>query len=121
MVACQARFAGNSGAIAKNCNAAAAAQEQPDVEIILTRVLSAVLLLACAFAATKSQAGALAGVVPAPSVDAKSYILVDYRTNAVLAEKNADERVEPASLTKIMTVYAASHALKAGLISWRTK
>ncbi len=81
------------------------------------RVLpSAVLLLACAFAATKSQAGALAGVVPAPSVDAKSYILVDYRTNAVLAEKNADERVEPASLTKIMTVYAASHALKAGLI-----
>ena len=40
MVACRARFAGNSGAIAKNCNAAAAAQEQPNVEIILTRVLS---------------------------------------------------------------------------------
>ena len=39
MVACRARFAGNSGAIAKNCNAAAAAQEQPNVEIILTRVL----------------------------------------------------------------------------------
>ena len=40
MVACPARFAGNSGAIAKKCNAAAAAHEQPDVEIILTRVLS---------------------------------------------------------------------------------
>ena len=37
--ASRARFAGNSGAIAKNCNAAAAAQEQPNVEIILTRVL----------------------------------------------------------------------------------
>ncbi len=36
----KARFAGNSGAIAKNSNAAAAAQEQPNVEIILTRVLS---------------------------------------------------------------------------------
>ena len=36
----QARFAGNSGAIGKNCNAAAAAQEQPNVEIILTRVLT---------------------------------------------------------------------------------
>ena len=36
----QARFAGNSGAIAKKCNAAAAAHEQPNVEIILTRVLS---------------------------------------------------------------------------------
>ena len=41
MVACRALFAGNSGAIAKKCNAAAAAHEQPDVEIILTRVLSA--------------------------------------------------------------------------------
>ena len=40
MVAGRARFAGNSGAIAENCNAAAAAQEQPNVEIILTRVLS---------------------------------------------------------------------------------
>ena len=36
----KARFAGNSGAIAKKCNAAAAAHEQLDVEIILTRVLS---------------------------------------------------------------------------------
>ena len=41
MVAARLRFAGNSGAIAKNCNAAAAAQEQPNVEIILTRVLKA--------------------------------------------------------------------------------
>ena len=36
----KARLAGNSGAIAKRCNAAAAAHEQPNVEIILTRVLS---------------------------------------------------------------------------------
>ncbi len=36
--ASRARFAGHSGAIAKNCNAAAAAQKQPDVDIILTRV-----------------------------------------------------------------------------------
>ena len=35
----KARFAGNSGAIAKQRNAAAAAQEQPNVKIILTRVL----------------------------------------------------------------------------------
>ena len=40
MIACRARLAGNSGAIAKNSNAAAAAQEQPNVEIILTRVLT---------------------------------------------------------------------------------
>ncbi len=37
---CKARFAGNSGTIAKKRNAAAAAHEQPDVEIISTRVLN---------------------------------------------------------------------------------
>ena len=36
----KARFAGNSGAIAKKCNAAAAAHERPNVKIILTRVLN---------------------------------------------------------------------------------
>ena len=40
MVASRARFAGNSEAIAENSNAAAAAEEQPNVAIILTRVLS---------------------------------------------------------------------------------
>ena len=39
----KALFAGNSGAIAKKCNAAAAAHEQPDVEIILTMVLTQVI------------------------------------------------------------------------------
>ena len=83
---------------------------------ITRALLTTVLLLSCAWPATRCAAGPLAGVVPAPSIDAKSYILVDFRSGAVLAEKNADERVEPASLTKIMTVYAASHALKEGLI-----
>ena len=74
------------------------------------------LVLAAALPTTGDAANGLTATVPAPSIDAKSYILVDFRTGAVLAEKNADERVEPASLTKIMTVYAASHALKEGLI-----
>ena len=74
------------------------------------------LVLAAAAPATSFAASGLTATVPAPSIDAKSYILVDFRTGAVLAEKNADERVEPASLTKIMTVYAASHALKEGLV-----
>lgn len=55
--------------------------------------------------------------VPAPRLDARSWILVDHLTGAVLAEHNADERVEPASLTKIMTVYAVGHALESGLVS----
>lgn len=53
----------------------------------------------------------------APDVNAKSYLLVDTLTGKVLAEKNASERVEPASLTKIMTVYVAAHELKDGNIA----
>ncbi len=80
------------------------------------RQLSVAMLLSFALPGGVLAANGLSASVPAPSIDAKSYILVDFRTGAVLAEKNADERVEPASLTKIMTVYTASHALKEGLI-----
>lgn len=52
-------------------------------------------------------------LTPAPPiVDAQSYILVDANSGKVLAENNADVALPPASLTKIMTVYLASEALK---------
>ncbi len=53
---------------------------------------------------------------PAPSLNAPSYILMDTQTGEVLAEANADQPVEPASLTKIMTTYLAFRALGDGLI-----
>lgn len=53
----------------------------------------------------------------APPVSAKSYILVDYDSQRILAEQNADERVEPASLTKMMTAYVVDVALRDGDIS----
>ncbi|XPE49679.1 hypothetical protein ACNKHL_04660 [Shigella flexneri] len=43
--------------------------------------------------------------VEAPSVDARASILMDYASGKVLAEGNADEKLDPASLTKIMTSY----------------
>lgn len=87
------------------------------IHVRTTRLLVALLLvLIAAVPATSFAVSGLRATVPAPSIDAKSYILVDFRTAAVLAEKNADERVDPASLTKIMTVYVASHALKEGLV-----
>ena len=49
-----------------------------------------------------------------PAIDARATILVDYDSGRVLAEANADERMEPASLTKIMTAYLAFDALKEG-------
>jgi D-alanyl-D-alanine carboxypeptidase (penicillin-binding protein 5/6) len=49
-----------------------------------------------------------------PSVDARAYLLLDHDSGRVLAETRADERMEPASLTKLMTSYAVFAALKEG-------
>ncbi len=49
-----------------------------------------------------------------PAIDARAMILVDYDSGRVLAEARADERMEPASLTKVMTAYLAFDALKEG-------
>ena len=48
----------------------------------------------------------------APDVNARAYILVDHFSGRVLAEDHADEREEPASLTKLMTSYAVFKALR---------
>jgi D-alanyl-D-alanine carboxypeptidase (penicillin-binding protein 5/6) len=50
--------------------------------------------------------------VPAPVVAAKSYLLVDLTSGQPLVVQNADERRDPASLTKLMTAYLAFEALK---------
>ena len=52
----------------------------------------------------------------APSIDARAFILMDYASGKVLTEGNADEKLDPASLTKIMTSYVVGQALKAGKI-----
>ena len=55
--------------------------------------------------------------LPAPPViGSKSYLLSDARTGQVLAEHQPDERLAPASLTKLMTAYVAFQALAGGQI-----
>ena len=54
------------------------------------------------------------GVPAPPAIDARSYILVDYRTDKTLAALDADARMEPASLTKLMTVYLVFDQLATG-------
>lgn len=54
-------------------------------------------------------------VVPdAPTLPVKSAILMDYATGQILAEQNADDRVEPASITKVMAAYVLFHELRGG-------
>jgi D-alanyl-D-alanine carboxypeptidase (penicillin-binding protein 5/6) len=55
------------------------------------------------------------GIVPtAPQVDARAYIVVDSRTDKILAAKDAAARMEPASLTKLMTAYIVFQELANG-------
>jgi len=60
---------------------------------------------------------ALAQSVPPPALAANAWVLVDHATGQVLAGKDADTRIEPASLTKLMTAYVTFSALKAGTLS----
>jgi D-alanyl-D-alanine carboxypeptidase (penicillin-binding protein 5/6) len=55
---------------------------------------------------------ALAQMPQAPDVAAKAYLLLDVTANQVLAAKDPDMAVEPASLTKLMTAYLVFDALK---------
>ena len=52
-----------------------------------------------------------------PEVAARAYLLVDLTSNQVLADKDADTPVEPASLTKLMSAYLVFDALRSGKIT----
>jgi D-alanyl-D-alanine carboxypeptidase (penicillin-binding protein 5/6) len=55
---------------------------------------------------------AVAQALPAPTIAAKSWILLDATSGQVIAAQDPNARVEPASLTKIMTAYVTFQALK---------
>ena len=65
-------------------------------------------------AAVPLPAWAAAPVPAPPSVNARSWLLVDYHSGKVLAQQRADDREEPASLTKLMTAYVVFQALAEG-------
>lgn len=50
-------------------------------------------------------------------INSKSYILMDYETGQVLTKERSDERLAPASLTKVMTAYVVFDKLKKGELS----
>ncbi|MCV6606116.1 MAG: serine-type D-Ala-D-Ala carboxypeptidase, partial [Porticoccaceae bacterium] len=52
-----------------------------------------------------------------PELSAKAWILVDADTGEILVEHNANEQLEPASLTKMMTSYIVSKDIHLGKIS----
>lgn len=68
--------------------------------------------LLAAFAASLVMVSASAQTVPAPTVAAKSWLLLDATSGQVIASQDQNLRIEPASLTKVMTAYVAFAAIR---------
>ena len=77
-------------------------------QLLWTTITTTLLLVTAAQAAI---------VPPAPTVNARGHILLDFTTGQVLSEANADERLSPASLTKMMTSYIIGKEMQSGRIS----
>lgn len=79
-----------------------------------SQFVSLLLILASWFPeiGSNSLAQTAVSTAPLPPVAARAWLLLDYRTGRVIAGRGGDERIEPASLTKLMTAYLAFTALK---------
>ncbi|MEX3071424.1 D-alanyl-D-alanine carboxypeptidase family protein [Vibrio alginolyticus] len=53
-----------------------------------------------------------------PQLQAKGYVLMDFQSGAIIAEKNGRGELAPASLTKIMTAYVVGQEINAGRLGW---
>lgn len=67
--------------------------------------------LLAAVAASLLMASASAQTVPAPTIAAKSWLLLDATSGQVIAAQDPNLRIEPASLTKVMTAYVTFRAI----------
>ena len=75
------------------------------------------LLVLLAGSSLSIAASAVSVVPPPPEINAASYLITDADSGYLLVEKNIDQRVEPASLTKMMTAYVAASQIAGGHIA----
>jgi len=79
------------------------------------RNLQIMSALCMALLLSMSTNAALAAPWPkSPSIEAKSWAMIDARSGQIIAEHNADDQLPPASLTKMVTLYLAFEAIKKG-------
>ncbi|MBF7730176.1 D-alanyl-D-alanine carboxypeptidase family protein [Pseudomonas sp. N040] len=81
----------------------------------ITSFAQRLTLLASLFLATSQVQAAIAIPAP-PQLAAKSYVLMDAASGQVLVENNGDQRLPPASLTKLMTAYIGTLKIRSGEI-----
>ena len=81
----------------------------------LHALIATILLILSTLSATSWAAP----MIPSPpTLAAKSWLLMDAKTGYIITEYNADQRLPPASLTKMMTTYIASEQLATGNINY---
>src|SRR6476469_6174150 len=68
-------------------------------------------LLAALAASVLAISSAVAQTLPAPTIAARSWLLLDATSGQVIASQEPTARIEPASLTKIMTAYLTFKAI----------
>ena len=101
-------------------NYRAAQQPQPHAgylpvcynQLFFTLMRALLFLLSFGFTFASLAQSANSSMPPAPAIAAKSYLLLDFHSQQALVSHNPGERVEPASLTKLMTAYLTFAALK---------
>ncbi|MFZ3445025.1 serine hydrolase [Vibrio harveyi] len=83
------------------------------------KFVKSILVSSVALSATIAQSAFASPVVvpDAPQIAAKGYVLMDYNSGKVLAEKEMNTKLSPASLTKMMTSYVIGQELARGNIS----
>nr|WP_321382402.1 serine hydrolase [uncultured Vibrio sp.] len=83
------------------------------------KFVKSILVSSVALSATFAQSAFAAPIVvpDSPQIAAKGYVLMDYHSGKVLAEKEMNTKLSPASLTKMMTSYVIGQELARGNIS----
>jgi D-alanyl-D-alanine carboxypeptidase (penicillin-binding protein 5/6) len=79
--------------------------------------LALALVVNAAWAQAPTPGNKALPVPAAPQLGANSYLLMDFNSGRIIVEKDPDMRVEPASITKLMTAYVVFHELQEGNIS----
>jgi len=82
----------------------------PPVSSARFRIFAQLLLLFIPFAFAHAEVP----IPAAPKIASTGHLLIDYDSNTILAENNAGQRLEPASITKIMTAYTVFREIKEG-------
>jgi D-alanyl-D-alanine carboxypeptidase (penicillin-binding protein 5/6) len=81
--------------------------------------ITKLILLISVFAWCGAQAAM--PIPKAPSVGAKAYLVEDFHSGQAIAEKMADDQVEPASITKLMSAYVIFHEVLGGNLNLEDK